>query len=386
VNVIGEQITPQDSQLLFLPMAHSFAKILLLASLERGVKVGFATSPQHLVEEMPIFRPTYIAAVPRIFEKVFNTAQQRAADDGKGSIFEKGVDVAVKYSEETMAGNVSLGTKALHWVFDKLMYQKLRDVFGGQIRSATSGGGPLSSRLGHFFHGIGIEVYEGYGLTETSPVLTANHPHAWKIGTVGKPVPGTTIRIADDGEILAKGGQIFQGYWKNDEATEETMVDGWFATGDIGELDEDGFLKITGRKKEIIVTAGGKNVAPSVLEERLKSHALVSQAMVVGDDKPFIGALITLDEEALPSWQKRNDKEGMSVEELADDPDIQREVESAVEHANKAVSKAESIREYRILPTDFTIEGDELTPTMKLKRRVVEERYGDAIEDIYSGK
>ncbi len=384
VSVIGDLITGDDSQLLFLPLAHSFAKILMLSSVEQGVKVGFATSPQHLTEEMPIFRPTYVAAVPRIFEKVFTGAQQRAHGEGKGRIFDKAADVAIAWSEQEQAGGAGLGTKVLHGLFDRLVYGKIRDVFGGRLEAATSGGGPLGARLAHFFNGVGIQVYEGYGLTETSPVLTANHPDAWKIGTVGRPVPGTTIRIADDGEVLAKGGQIFQGYWKNEEATNETVKDGWFHTGDIGELDDDGFLSITGRKKEIIVTAGGKNVAPAVLEDRLRSHPLVSQAMVVGDDRPFIAALLTIDEETLPGWAERNDKEGHKVADLVDDPDLQREVEEAVEHANKAVSRAESIRKFKILPEDFTIEGGELTPTMKVKRRVVADKYDDEIDELYT--
>jgi long-chain acyl-CoA synthetase len=382
---IQEMMTPEDSQLLFLPMAHSFAKILSVASMEKGVRVGFATSPQHLLEEMPMFQPTFVAAVPRIFEKVFTGAQQKAMAAGKGNIFDKAVDTAVAYSEAQESGGAGLGLKLKHALFDKLVYVKLRDLFGGKLNAANSGGGPLGARLTHFFNGVGIQIYEGYGLTETSPVLTANTPSNWKIGTVGKPIPGTTIRIADDGEILARGPQIFQGYYQNEDATSEAIdADGWFHTGDIGELDSEGFVKITGRKKEIIVTAGGKNVAPAVLEDRLRSNALISQAIVVGDNKPYIAAVVTIDEEQFPAWAERNGKTGHKVADLIDDADLRKEVEAAVEHANKAVSKAESIRKFAILPQDFTIEGGELTPTLKLKRNVVHDRYGEAIESLYS--
>ncbi|HVM20713.1 MAG TPA: long-chain fatty acid--CoA ligase [Egibacteraceae bacterium] len=380
-NVMGGD----DKQLLFLPLAHSFAKILVLASIEQGVQIGFSTGPQNVVEEMPMFKPTYIAAVPRIFEKVFNGAQQKAHAAGKGSIFDKAADTAIAWSEANEKGSVGLGLKIRHALFDKLVYGKIRDLFGGQLVAASSGGGPLGARLTHFFNGVGLKVYEGYGLTETSPILTTNHPGAWRIGSVGKPLPGTTIRIADDGEILAKGGQIFPGYYKNEQATKEAIDDdGWFHTGDIGELDSEGYLKITGRKKELIVTAAGKNVAPAVLEDRLRSHVLISQAIVVGDNRPFIGALITIDEEQFPTWAENNGKAGHKVADLIDDPDLVAEINKAVEHANKAVSRAESIRKYEILPTDFTIEGGELTPTLKVKRNVVHDRYQEKIEELYA--
>jgi long-chain acyl-CoA synthetase len=324
--------------------------------------------------------------VPRIFEKVWTGAQQKAHGEGKGAIFDRAAAVAIAYSEATSAGrSPSLGVKLQHMLFDKLVYGKIRHLFGGRLRLANSGGGPLGARLTHFFNGVGVQIYEGYGLTETSPVLTANHIDAWKIGTVGKPIPGTTIAIADDGEILAKGGQIFQGYYKNTDATNEAIdEDGWFHTGDIGELDSDGFLKITGRKKELIVTAAGKNVAPAVLEDRLKAHYLVSQAVVVGDNRKFIAALITIDEEQFPGWASRNGKEGRKVGDLVDDEDLRAEIQKAVDDANRAVSRAESIRKFVILPQDFTVEGGELTPTLKMKRNVVSDRYGDAIESLYS--
>ena len=383
---LDKMIQPDDSQLLFLPLAHSFAKILSLAAIETGSKLGFSTGPANLLEELPMFQPTYVAAVPRIFEKVWTGAQQKAHADGKGKIFDKAASIAIAYSEATSSGRTpGLALKLQHALFDKLVYGKIRHLFGGRLRLANSGGGPLGARLTHFFNGVGVQIYEGYGLTETSPVLTANHVDAWKIGTVGKPIPGTTIAIADDGEILAKGGQIFQGYYKNDEATGEAIDDeGWFHTGDIGELDSDGFLKITGRKKELIVTAAGKNVAPAVLEDRLKAHFLISQAVVVGDNRKFIAALITIDEEQFAGWASRNGKEGRKVGDLVDDESLRSEIQKAVDDANRAVSRAESIRKFVILPQDFTVEGGELTPTLKMKRNVVSDRYSDAIESLYS--
>ena len=375
----------QDKQLLFLPLAHSFAKILMLASLDRGVQVGFATSPAHVVEEMGLFKPTYIAAVPRIFEKVYTGAQKKSHADGKGKIFDKAADVAVAFSEAQDSGGAGLLLKLQHGLFDKLVYGKLRALFGGELRAASSGGGPLGARLTHFFNGIDVQIYEGYGLTETSPILTSNYPGAWRIGSVGQPLPGTTIRIAEDGEIVAKGGQIFQGYYHNDEATKEAIdEEGWFHTGDIGELDDKGFLKITGRKKEIIVTAAGKNVAPAVLEDRLRSNSLVSQAIVVGDNRPYIAALITIDEETFPGWAEQNGKSGHKVADLLEDDTLRAEIQRSVDFANKAVSRAESIRKFEILPEDFSIEGGELTPTLKVKRNVVTERHDDAIEKLYA--
>jgi long-chain acyl-CoA synthetase len=384
LKVIQELVQQGDAQLLFLPLAHVFAKILLLSSIETGAKVGFATGIDRLTEELPIFRPTFVAAVPRVFEKVFAGARQKAAADGKGNIFDKAADVAIQYSREQQSGNVSFGTKIKHTLFDKLVYGKIRDVFGGQLRAAVSGGGPLGERLAHFFNGVGVQIYEGYGLTETSPTLTCNSPSAWRIGTVGKPIPGTTIRIADDNEILAKGGQIFQGYYDNEEATREAIDDDeWFHTGDLGSLDDDGFLKITGRKKEIIVTAAGKNVAPAPLEDRVQSHPLVSQAMVIGDNRRFIACLVTIDEEAFPTWSEEQGKSGKSVADLTDDEELRAEIQGAIDHANKAVSHAEAIKKFVILPEDFSVETGELTPTMKVKRRVVEDKYADTIASIY---
>jgi long-chain acyl-CoA synthetase len=297
----------------------------------------------------------------------------------------KAVDTAAEYSRQQASGSVKLSTRLLHGIFDKLVYSKLRERLGGRVRFAVSGGAALGERLGHFFNGAGVTILEGYGLTETSAATFANRPHDFRIGSVGKPVPGVSVRISDDGEVLLKGPNVFDGYWRNEEATKEVIDDdGWFHSGDIGELDSDGFLFITGRKKELIVTAGGKNVAPNVLEDRLRSHALISQAMVVGDDRPFIAALITIDEEAFPRWAEEHGKEGHKIADLTDDPELRKEIEAAVEHANQAVSRAESIRTFKILPEDFTIEGGELTPTMKVKRRVVADKYEEQIEQVYT--
>lgn len=381
---LPEFLRPGESTLLFLPLAHIFARVIQTSCIRSGVLLGFSTGVPQLLEELKIFQPNFLIAVPRVFEKVFNGAQQKAHAEGKGKIFDKAAAVAEDFSRQNRAGKVRLGTKVAHGLFDKLVYSKLRDAMGGNVRVAVSGGAALGERLGHFFDGIGVPILEGYGLTETTAGASINTPSALRIGSIGKPLPGASARVADDGEILLKGGHIFQGYYKNDEATAEVLDDdGWFHTGDLGTLDGEGFLRITGRKKEILVTAGGKNVAPAVLEDRMRAHALVSQAMVVGDGQPFIAALVTLDAEALPTWAEANEKSGSTIAELKDDPDVIAAVEAAVEDANKAVSKAESIRTFRILPEDFEI-GEELTPTLKVKRNVVAERYQDVIDEIYA--
>jgi long-chain acyl-CoA synthetase len=321
-----------------------------------------------------------------VFEKVYNGARQRAHDDGKGRIFDLAAETAIAWSRARDAGGPGLLLRLRHALFDRLVYAKLRAVVGGKVVAAVSGSAPLGTRLGHFFRGVGLPIYEGYGLTETSAAVTVNTPEAQRIGTVGRPVPGCAVRIADDGEILLSGPMLFRGYWKNPTATAEAMRGGWLHSGDVGELDDAGFLTITGRKKEIIVTAGGKNVAPAVLEDRLRAHPLVSQCLVVGDQKPFVAALVTIDPEALPGWRERNGKPAAEgVADLVDDPDLRAEIAAAVEEANKAVSRAEQIRGFRILPVDFTEAGGELTPTLKVKRAVVATRFADDIEAIYSG-
>jgi len=371
--------------LVFLPLAHVLARALTLCAFHNKVVVGFTSDIKNLVPMFAVFKPTVVVSVPRVFEKVYNTAAQNAANDGKGRIFEIAAQTAVDWSEASDHGGPGLLLRAKHTLFDRLVYHKLRAALGGDCNASVSGGGPLGARLGHFYRGVGLTIYEGYGLTETSAAITVNQIDALKVGTVGKLLPGNSMRIADDGELLLRGGVVFDGYWHNDQATSEAFEDGWFKTGDLGAVDEQGFLTITGRKKEIIVTAGGKNVAPAVLEDQLRAHPLISQAMVVGDAKPFIGALITIDPEALEGWKQRNGKSaGSSVGDLANDPDLLAEVDAAVKQANLSVSHAESIRKFRILPVDFTEDTGELTPTMKVKRKVVAEKFADDIEAIYA--
>jgi long-chain acyl-CoA synthetase len=370
--------------LVFLPLAHVLARSLTLCAFHNKVTVGFTSDIKNLVPLFAVFKPTVVVSVPRVFEKVYNTAEQNAANDGKGRIFAIAAQTAVDWSEAWNRGGPGLLLRAKHAIFDRLVYHKLRAALGGDCRASVSGGAPLGARLGHFYRGVGLTVYEGYGLTETSSAITVNQVADLKIGTVGKLLPGNSMRIADDGELLVRGGVVFKGYWRNEQATAEAMADGWFKTGDLGAVDEDGFLTITGRKKEIIVTAGGKNVAPAVLEDQLRAHPLISQALVVGDAKPFVGALITIDPEAFEGWKQRNSKAAdTSVGDLVTDPDLLAEVDAAVKQANLSVSHAESIRKFRILPVDFTEDTGELTPTMKVKRKIVTEKFAPDIEAIY---
>lgn len=371
--------------LVFLPLAHVLARAITIAAFQNKVTVGFTSDIKNLVPMFSVFKPTLVVSVPRVFEKVYNTAEQNAANDGKGKIFAVAAKTAVEWSE---AQDNRFGPSPLlrvkHAVFDKLVYGKLRAALGGDCHASISGGAPLGARLCHFYRGVGLNIYEGYGLTETSAAITVNRVGDMKVGTVGKLLPGNSMRIAEDGELLVQGGVVFDGYWHNEQATNDAISDGWFHTGDLGDVDKDGFLKIVGRKKELIVTAGGKNVAPAVLEDQLRSHPLISQAMVVGDNQPFIGALITIDPEAFVGWKQRNGKAaGATVGELANDPDLKAEVDVAVKQANLVVSHAESIRKFRILPVDFTEETGELTPTLKVKRKVVAEKFADDIDAIY---
>jgi long-chain acyl-CoA synthetase len=369
------------STLLFLPLAHVFARLIEVGCVEAGVALGHTPDLTGLVEDLGTFQPTFLLAVPRVFEKVYNGAEQKAAADGKAKIFHIAADTAIAYSRADSPGPW-LSIK--HAVFDRLVYGKLRDAVGGQVTHAVSGGAALGERLGHFFNGAGITILEGYGLTETTAPVAVNLPSANHIGTVGRPIPGSTVRIADDGEILAKGPNVFAGYWHNEDASKEVLDDGWFRTGDIGELDDDGYLKITGRKKELIVTAGGKNVAPGPIEDLLRAHPLISQCMVVGDGRKFIGCLITLDPEALEPWQEQHGKSSLSLAELAEDPDIIKEIDAAVASTNTSVSRAEAIKKYRILEIDFTEETGYLTPSLKVKRNLVLKDFDAEIEALYS--
>lgn len=376
--------TKGASTLLFLPLAHVFARIIQIGCVKARVRMGHSANIKNLVADLGAFKPTFILAVPRVFEKVFNTASQNAAADGKGKIFDRAAEVAIAWSKGQDKGKPSLAVRAQHAIFSTLVYSKLQAALGGNCEYAVSGGAPLGERLGHFYRGIGLKVLEGYGLTETTAALTVNMPDAVKIGTVGRPIPGTSVRVADDGELLFKGGQVMAGYWNNEAATGEVLErDGWFHTGDVGEVDDEGFVRITGRKKEILVTAGGKNVAPAVLEDRLRGHLLVDQCVVVGDGRPFIGALVTLDRETVPTWAELHGKSG-DLKTLMDDPDLLAEIESVVEDANKAVSKAESIRKFTILADEWTEEGGQLTPSLKLKRNVVMRECRAEVEALYS--
>jgi long-chain acyl-CoA synthetase len=371
--------------LLFLPLAHVFARIIQVGCIKSRTRLGHSADIKQLLPDLAEFKPTFILAVPRVFEKVFNTASQRATADGRGKIFDAAAETAIAYSRGIERGRIPVRVRAKHAVFDRLVYGKLRTALGGECEYAVSGGAPLGERLGHFYRGIGLVVLEGYGLTETTAALSANLPEATKIGTVGRPLPGTAVRVADDGELLFRGGQVMVGYWRNEAATDEVMArDGWFHTGDLGEVDDEGFVRITGRKKEILVTAGGKNVAPAVLEDRLRGHSLVDQCIVVGDGQPFIAALVTLDRDSLPLWAEQHGKSG-SITDLVDDADLRAEIEAAVDDANKAVSKAESIRKFTILSDEWTEEGGQLTPSLKLKRNVVMRELKDEVAALYLG-
>jgi long-chain acyl-CoA synthetase len=381
---LSELVGEGNRTLMFLPLAHIFARLVQVVSVSTGATIGFSTGIPNLLEELPMFKPTYAFSVPRVFEKIYNGAKQKADADGKGRIFDQAVNVAIAYSQGVERGKIKVGTKLAHGVFDKLVYSKIRALFGGDVSYAISGGAPLGPRLGHFFRGAGITILEAYGLTETTAGATLNRPGAIKIGTVGRPIPGTSLKIAEDGEVLIKGDQVFAGYWNNETATADALTDDqWLHSGDIGVLDDDGFLSITGRKKEIIVTAAGKNVAPAVLEDRMRSNPLVSQVMVVGDAKPFIAALVTLDPDAAAAWAVAHGLVDASMGQLAQNDDLIAEVQSAVDDANQAVSRAEAIKAFRVLPQDLSIDGGELTPTLKVKRSVVASKHARVIEEIY---
>ncbi|UZJ31746.1 AMP-dependent synthetase/ligase [Streptomyces endophytica] len=379
--------TGDSSVLLFLPIAHVFGRLVQVASVMAPIKLGHAPDIKNLTEDLASFRPTLVLGVPRVFEKVYNSARAKAQADGKGKIFDKAADTAIAYSRalDTPDGP-PLGLKLKYKVFDRLVYGKLRAVLGGRATHAISGGAPLGDRLGHFYRGIGFTALEGYGLTESCAATAFNPWDRQKIGSVGQPLPGSVVRIADDGEVLLHGEHLFTEYWNNPTATEEALSDGWFHTGDLGTLDEDGYLAITGRKKEILVTAGGKNVAPAVIEDRIRAHALIAECMVVGDGRPFIGALVTLDEEFLPRWaEEHGHPAGSTPAELATDPELLAAVQRAVDDGNAAVSQAESVRKFRILPTQFTEESGHVTPSLKLKRNVVAKDFAEEIEAIYRG-
>ncbi|MEU6982395.1 AMP-binding protein [Streptomyces sp. NPDC046324] len=381
----------EASTLLFLPLAHVFGRMVEVAAVLSGVKMGHqpVLAASALLPDLASFRPTFILAVPYIFEKVFHAARRKAESDGKVGPFDKAVDVAVKYAEamEHKAFGIgpgpSAGLRMQHQFFEKVVYGKVRDAMGGRVRHAMSGGSGMDRRLGLFFEGAGVTVFEGYGLTESSAAATANPPERVKYGTVGQPVPGTTVHIAEDGEVWLHGGQIFSGYLNNPKATAAVLNDGWLATGDLGMLDEDGFLTITGRKKEILVTSGGKSVSPAGLEERVRAHPLIAQCIVVGNDRPYIAALVTMDQEAVEHWLAMQGRAPLPPAELVRDPSLETEIRRAVVAANTLVSQAESIRTFRILAHPFSEEHGLLTPSLKLKRKAIENAYAAEVEALY---
>ena len=379
-------LKPGGSTLLFLPVAHVFGRMVQIGSVAAGLHLAHCSDPVgRLPLDLASFKPTFVLAVPRIFEKVYNGAEAKAEAAGKGKIFRKAAEIAIEYSKGIESGKISPMLKFKHGLFDKLVFSKIRHGLGGRVEAAISGGAPLGERLGHFYRGAGITILEGYGLTETTAGATLNLSKRIKVGSVGLPIPGTTIKIAEDGEVLIQGPIVMQGYWKNDAANAEVFSgDRWFHSGDLGKLDDEGFLYIVGRKKELIVTAGGKNVAPAVLEDRLRAHPLISQCMVVGDNQPFIASLITIDQDALKTWVTVNKKEGASLADLTNDPALISVIQSAVDEANKAVSRAESIRKFTILPTDFTIAGGQLTAKLSLKRHVIGKEFAAEIAALFA--
>jgi long-chain acyl-CoA synthetase len=379
---------PGASTLLFLPLAHVFARIIQVGMLDAGAVLGHWPDPNTLANGLAEFRPSFVLAVPRVFEKIYYRAQRQAsASRAGGWIFAAAERAAVEWSEALAAGSGAAPLRsARHAAFDLLVYRRLRAAAGGRIAYAISGGGPLNERLGHFFRGVGITVLEGYGLTEAAGAATVNRPGRNSIGTVGLPLPGIAIRVAADGEILLKGDSIFRGYWRDPGATRDVLdSDGWLHTGDVGALDDQGMLRVTGRQKELIVTAGGTNVAPAVLEERVRTDPLVSHCLVVGDGRPYVGCLITLDPEEFELWKHRHARPAdASAQDLADDSDLVADIQQAVDEANKAVSRAESIRRFRILPRDFTEAAGQVTPSDKVRRSIVARDFAADVEALYA--
>jgi long-chain acyl-CoA synthetase len=384
VQALDELFDEQASTLLFLPLAHIFARIVQIGAVHTRTRLGYSADVAHLLRDLQAFEPTFVLAVPRVFEKVFNTASQEAMAEGRGRWFDRAAEAAIAYSRALDGGHPGMLLRGRHRVFDRMVYTRLRQSLGGRCVYAVSGGAPLGERLAHFYRGIGVTVLEGYGLTETTAAVTLNLPDALKIGTVGRPLGGTTIRVAEDGELQVHGGQVFAGYWGNEEATAGVLgADGWLATGDLGEIDDEGFVRVTGRKRELLVTAGGKTVAPTVLEDAVRAHPLVGHCLVVGDGRPFIGALITLDAAATVGWAEARGRP-RALADLADDEQLRAEVQAGVDAANRLVSQAESIRRFTLLPLDWTEEAGQLTPSLKLRRNVVTHEFRREIEDLYA--
>lgn len=386
MRAIPEVVNPDSSTLLFITTAHIFARFIAVLCVHGGVRVGHQADTRQLLPAMASFKPTFLLAVPRVFEKVYNSSEQKAEGGGKGKIFRTAAAVAIAHSKALDDGKVPFLLGLQFAVLDRLVLSKIREAMGGNVKYAVSGSAPLGLRLGHFYRSLGITILEGYGLTETTAPISVNLPSNFKIGKVGPPLPGVSVRIADDGEIQAKGINIFDGYWKNADATDEVFDDGWFKTGDIGEIDEEGYLTITGRKKEIIVTAGGKNVSPAQLEDPIRANPIIGQVVVVGEQKPFIGALVTLDPEMLPVWLNNNGEDAtQSLEEACTNPKVIAEVQRAVDAANATVSRAESIRKFVLLPVDLTEASGHLTPKLSIKRNVILSDFAEEIEGMYEG-
>ncbi|WP_298885394.1 long-chain fatty acid--CoA ligase [uncultured Serinicoccus sp.] len=374
---------PGAANLLFLPLAHVFARFIQVVCLRAGVRLGHSPDARTLLEDLAGFGPTFVLAVPRVFEKIYAAAEQRAQASGRAAVFRWAARVAETHSRAVDTGSVGPGLRLQHAVADRLVLSRLRASLGGRVRYAISGGAALGARLGHVFRGAGIVVLEGYGLTETTAPATVNTPDQLRIGTVGRPLPGVAVRVDDSGEILVQGVGVFRGYRHDPAGTEAVLREGWLRTGDLGELDADGFLRITGRSKEVIVTAGGKNVVPGPWEDRLRSHPLVSHCMVVGEARPFVAALVTLDADLLPDWLEHRGLGGLPPEEVVAHPLLRQEIQAAVDGANATVSRAESIRAFTVLAEDFTVEAGTLTPSLKLRRHVVAASHAEQIEAIY---
>jgi len=384
---MSDIVNTRSSTLLFITTAHIFARYISVLAVSGGVKIGHQADTKQLLPSLGSFKPTFLLAVPRVFEKVYNSAEQKAESGGKGAIFRKAAQTAVAYSQALDRGHVPFALRAQFAVFDRLVLSKLRSAMGGRVEYAVSGSAPLSPRLGHFYRSMGIRILEGYGLTETTAPATINLVDKFKIGTVGPPLPGVGLRIAEDGEVQVTGINVFEGYWNNPEATAEAFTDdGWFRTGDLGSIDDEGYVSIVGRKKEIIVTAGGKNVAPAQLEDPIRANPIISQVVVAGDKKPFVSALITLDGEMLPTWLGNNGVEAtLSLSEAARHPVVLEEVQRAIDAANERVSRAESIRKFHILPVELSEATGHLTPKMSIKRQVILNDFAAEIEALYAG-
>ncbi|WP_262063766.1 AMP-dependent synthetase/ligase [Streptomyces sp. STR69] len=383
----------EPSTLLFLPYSHVFGRMVAVACIRARVRLGHAASlkSEDLLADLASFQPTFLLAIPYMLEKVFNNARAKAEKGGRGKVFDRATNAAVRYGEalETRQSGKGSGPsgplRTARAFYDPLVYRKIRNALGGKLRYVICGGSPLGRRLAAFYAGAGIEIFEGYGLTETTAAATCTPPLKPRLGTVGWPMPGTKVRIASDGEILLAGGQVFRGYWDpHGDGVASASQDGWLATGDIGHLDDEGYLTITGRKKEILITAGGKNVAPAPLENWLRAHPLIGQCIVVGDRRPYVAALITLDLEGITHWRQMNGKHPVPAELLVDDEELRAVLQRAVDDANKLVSRPESIRRFSVLPVDFTEAAGHLTPSMKLRREVVMRDFARDIEALYA--